>query len=77
MIKSIFVPVSGRNKGGVDGGKWGLAENTEIPAVIIKRKKKKQFSHALQSLVTELVHLYFMIFPIIKLCSTAVKLTVK
>lgn len=71
----MFVPVSGRNKGRVDGGKWGLAENAEIPAVIIKRKK--HFSHALQSLVTEPVHLYFMSSPIIKLCSTAMKLTVK
>lgn len=44
VIKSIFVPVSGRNKRGVDGGKWGLAENTEIPAVIIKRKKKTIFT---------------------------------
>lgn len=71
----MFVPVSGRNKGGVDGEKWGLAENAEIPVVIIKRKK--QFSHALQSLVTELAHFYFMSFRIIKLCNTAMKLTVK
>lgn len=33
----MFVPVSRKSKGGVDGGKWELAVNAEIPAVIIKR----------------------------------------